>query len=132
MLTEPSVVELAAARMDDATLASLSRRLVDLTALADNTPMFIRAIFGFERLAFSAVGNPALSVAVEMMHWVSVRAQRALTVSALSAHEVVKSNRLTCRRFEEALAAVRSHDAKPLVELGQSICRPSHHLSDRH
>ena len=109
-LIEPSVMELVATRIDKPTLAALSHNLQELKNEADNTHVFIQLYHRLLRDAFSAARNPAISVAADVTYWVFLRGRRALTVSALSVPEVIRSNRRACVAFEAFLAAADRDD----------------------
>jgi hypothetical protein len=47
-----------------------------------------------------------------MLHWVSLRCQLDLTITALAVPEVEQSNRRACQSFRKFLAAAQRRDAK--------------------
>ena len=111
-LIEPSVIELVAARIDRETLVGLSGRLGELERIVEDTPAFIEFFEDLEREALFAARNPAISMATEMMHWVSVRCRPDLTIRALSVPQVVESNRRSCGSFARFVSAAGSGDVK--------------------
>ena len=110
-LIEPPVMKLVAERLDEKTLSTLSERLERVKARVDETPAFVEQFEDLERFAFSAVGNPAISVAVEVTSWVSGRCRTALTVSALTLPQVAGSNHRSCRAFASFISAAKAGDA---------------------
>src|SRR5262249_23081148 len=83
-LIEPSMIELVAARIDDDTVAELADAVGELKGLVDNTIAFMESYEALQHRAFTAASNPAVSVAWEMLHSVSVECRRDITISALS------------------------------------------------
>jgi DNA-binding FadR family transcriptional regulator len=111
-LIEPSVIELMAGRADAETLASLVDRVRKLEELADDTPAFVDYIEDLERHAFAATGNPAVSVALEMIHWVTIRSRRDVLMRAASVPQVIRSNRRAGRTIERCFEAAGRGDAE--------------------
>jgi DNA-binding FadR family transcriptional regulator len=111
-LIEPPVMELVAARIDPAVLSTLPARLAGLKHIADDTPAFIAGFEDLESDVFSGAQNPAISVATAVIHWVSVRCRRDVTIRALSVPQVIKSNRRSCASFAEFVAAADDGDVR--------------------
>ena len=116
-LTEPAVMGLAATRFDQPTLSTLSEGVQVLKGMVDDTPSFVRCFEDLERQAFSAVGNPAISVGVEVMAWVADRCRTALTMRALALPQVARSNRRTCRALEGLIEAAERSDGEAAAEV---------------
>jgi DNA-binding FadR family transcriptional regulator len=111
-LIEPSVIELMARRADADTLASLAERVRKLKELVDDTPAFVDYIEDLERHAFAAARNPAISVALEMIHWVTIRSRRDVLTRAASVPQVIRSNRRACQSIETCVEAAGRGDAE--------------------
>ena len=62
-------------------------------------------------IAFSAVKNPALTVIAEILHWVRVGVDPAVTADAKALPWVSKTNRNAQRFFSEFVAAASGHDS---------------------
>ncbi len=116
-LIEPAVMGLAATRIDQRTLSTLSECVQVLKGTVDDTPAFVKYFEDLERQAFSAVRNPAISVGIEVIMWVADRCRTALTVSALSLPQVTGSNRRTCRSFEGFIEAAKRSDGEAAAEI---------------
>jgi DNA-binding FadR family transcriptional regulator len=110
LLVEPDVVELVAARAPEQVLAELWERAEVLDDLVADTPAFVDYITELERQVFAAAGNPAISVALEMIHWVAIRCRRDILMRAVSLPKVARSNRLTADRMKECLQAAAAGD----------------------
>ena len=109
-LIAPSVVQLVAARIDDATLAEVAVGVRGLEGLVDNTVAFMEAYEAVSARVFASASNPAVSVAWEMLHSVNVECRRDLTISALSQPKVIRGNRLAYAALKAFVAAAEGHD----------------------
>ena len=69
-LIEPSVMELVATRIDKPTLAALSHNLQELKNEAATRLFSSSCIDECSDTTFSAARNPAISVALQIVHWV--------------------------------------------------------------
>ncbi|MCK9930608.1 GntR family transcriptional regulator [Frankia sp. Mgl5] len=83
-LIEPALVELAAARMDQASIPSLRGVVAELTAAAADLdmPRFTAAWPRGTAIIFAGTGNPVLAVIAEIMGWVRVATRPALAMPA--------------------------------------------------
>jgi DNA-binding FadR family transcriptional regulator len=110
LLVEPEVFELVAARAPDRVVADLLARAEALDDVVDDAPAFVDLIAELERQVFAAAGNPALSVALEMIHWVAIRCRRDILMRVVSLPKVGSLNRLTLDRVKECLRAASMRD----------------------
>ncbi|ONH24651.1 FadR/GntR family transcriptional regulator [Pseudofrankia asymbiotica] len=79
-LFEPAMMELAAARIDDGSVAALRVLGAEMAAAADDIPRFSDAWRRAAAVAFGATGNPALSVVAEILQWVRLGTRPAVNV----------------------------------------------------
>jgi len=111
-LVEPSVIELMAGRVGHDDLAAISARVGRLEEMVDDTPAFVVEIGDVERLVFSATGNPAVAVALEMIHWVNVRCRHEVLMRAVSVPQVIRSNRRAIRVLDTCVQAAERGDTE--------------------
>jgi DNA-binding FadR family transcriptional regulator len=122
---EPPAMELTAMRADSDVVRDLSALVQDLQGLAADTLGFADCIGEFNRRAFGATRNIALSVALEILHWVLARCRQEILIRSLSSPQVVEGNRqgsLALATFVEAIArgdgpAAREQWTEQLVAL---------------
>jgi DNA-binding FadR family transcriptional regulator len=112
LLVEPSVIELMATRADPQTLADLSERVATLEEKVESTPAFVDSIADVERRLFAATGNPAIPVALEMIHWVNLRCRQEVLMRAVSMPEVIRSNRRAAKNFRTCMQDAERGDAE--------------------
>jgi hypothetical protein len=62
-------------------------------------------------IAFSAVKNPALTVIAEILQWVRVGVEPAVTADAKGLPWVSKTNRRAQRLFSQFVSAAAGHDS---------------------
>ena len=62
-------------------------------------------------IAFSAVKNPALTVIAEIMHWVRIGVEPAVTADARRLPWVAKTNRNAQRLFAQFISAAAERDS---------------------
>ena len=65
----------------------------ELAACTEDTAAFVTTWREAEKSAFSAVKNPALTVIAEILHWVRVGVEPAVTADAKALPGVARSNR---------------------------------------
>jgi len=109
-LIEPTAVELVATRIGAEAVADLAERVTDLEELVDSTIAFTEAFEDLAQRAVAGAGNPALSVAWEMLHSMNVECRRTLAISALSTPKVTRGNRATQAALARFVAAAERHD----------------------
>jgi DNA-binding FadR family transcriptional regulator len=112
LVVEPSVIELMATRADRETLADLSERVATLEEKVESTPAFVDSIADVERRLFAATGNPAIPVALEMIHWVNLRCRQEVLMRAVSIPEVIRSNRRAAKNFRTCMQDAERGDAE--------------------
>jgi DNA-binding FadR family transcriptional regulator len=114
---EPPAMELMALRADSDVVRDLSALVRDLQRLADDTLGFADCMTEFHRRAFVASRNIALSVALEILHWVLARCRQEILIRSLSSPQVVEGNRqgsLALATFVQAVADGDGPTAKKL------------------
>ena len=111
-LTEPTLMGLAAERIDAPSLERLRSASQLLGAATNDTPLFTNLWTDAELLALGATGNPAITVAVEIIHWVREGCRTELTADALNLPWVERSNRRAQRRLDDVVSAATRSDAQ--------------------
>lgn len=107
---EPPIMEIVAARIGPKPL-KLLRSLDDELALAtDDTDRFVQTWRNSEIGAFAATRNPAITVVAEILHWVRVGVEPAVTAEAHTLPQVARSNRKTQVLFSEFVTAAEQRD----------------------
>ena len=81
-LIEPPVMELIAARIATKPLRELRAVETELARTTDDTAKFVQTWRDGEIAAFSAADNPAITVIAEILHWVRVGIEPAVTAEA--------------------------------------------------
>ncbi|OHV39290.1 MULTISPECIES: FadR/GntR family transcriptional regulator [Pseudofrankia] len=79
-LIEPAMMELAATRIDDGSLAALRSLVAEMATAADDIPRFSDAWRRATAVAFGTTGNPALTVVAEILQWVRLGTRPAVNV----------------------------------------------------
>ena len=115
-LIEPAVMGLMVTRADADAVAELAEEVATLARLVDDTPAFVEQIGRFERLAFAATGNTAITVALEMIHWVNVRARHDVLVRALTTPKLIRTNRRAAEYAAAVVAAAERGDVEGAQE----------------
>ena len=116
VLTEPEFVRRVAARMDAATLHRLRSLSPALERAIVDTREFTRLWYDGEVTMLRATGNPAITVAVEVVHWLRSSCRKEITADALNLPWVERSNRRAKFRFDEVLAAAARSDSQAAFE----------------
>lgn len=111
-LVEPAVMGLMVTRADASTVAGLADEVAILEGLVGDTPAFIDQIARFERLAFAGAGNTAISVALEMIHWVNFRTRHDVLVRAMTTPKVIRTNRRAAQDAASVVAAAEAGDVE--------------------
>jgi DNA-binding FadR family transcriptional regulator len=109
-LIEPSIMGLVASRIGAKQLNVLNTMNSELAAATEDTPRFLTTWRNAEMTAFSAVRNPALTVIAEILHWVRVGVEPAVTADVKGLPGVGKSNRRAQGLFSQFVAAAAAHD----------------------
>ncbi|WP_099021547.1 FadR/GntR family transcriptional regulator [Mycolicibacterium palauense] len=107
----PPIMGLVASRITRCQLGILRRVESELTAATEDTARFITTWREGEMTAFSAVGNPALTVIAEIMHWVRIGVEPAVTADATGLPWVSKTNRNAQRLFARWVSAAAAKDS---------------------
>lgn len=110
-MIEPAVMELTAARIDADLLGILRELEADLAASVGDTPQFMKTLRNAVMVAFAGTRNPALAVVAEMLQWVMVGTEAAVSVGAGSLPWVTTTNRNAHAKLAELIAAFADHDA---------------------
>lgn len=116
-LIEPSIMGLVASRIGVKQLNVLGNMDADLAAAVEDTARFVTTYRDAERVAFSAVKNPALTVIAETLHWVRVGVEPAITADVKGLPWVSKTNRRTQALFSRFVAAAAEHDSDRATEI---------------
>jgi DNA-binding FadR family transcriptional regulator len=111
-LIEPAVMGLVASRIGAAPLERIRQLEPELGASIEDTGRFLRTWEEAAAVAFSATRNPALTVITEILHWVRVAVEPALTADAQALPGVSKSNRKAYALFVELVSALTAHDSE--------------------
>jgi DNA-binding FadR family transcriptional regulator len=110
-MIEPPTIGLIASRVGAKQLDNLRNVEARLAASTDDTPLFITTWRQAEGIAFSAVKNPALTVIAEILHWIRVGVEAAVTADVQDLPWVHKTNRKVQRLFTEFVSAAAEHDS---------------------
>lgn len=110
-LIEPPMIGLVASRMTPTKLRSLEDVNTELAGAVDDTPRFVATLREAAQTALSGVRNPALAVISEIMHWVRVGVEPAVTADAKAIPSVSKSNRNFQRSFARFVDAAADRDS---------------------
>jgi DNA-binding FadR family transcriptional regulator len=110
-LIEPPIAGLIASRVNKSQLTALGDAEADLGAATEDTPQFITAWREAERVTFSAVKNPALTVIAEILHWIRVGLEPAITADVGGLPFVHKTSRKVHRLFAQFVSAAAEHDS---------------------
>jgi DNA-binding FadR family transcriptional regulator len=110
-LMEPPMMGLVAARIGPKQLRTLETMNAALADSIEDTSRFLITLRDAEQLAFSAVKNPALTVISEILHWVRVGVEPAVTADVKAIPGISKSNHNFQMLFSEFVAAGAERDA---------------------
>lgn len=110
-LIEPAVMELAASRIDPESIRALRALEAVLSASTDDIPRFVGAWTQGRAVAFTATRNPALGVIAELLQWVSVGTQPAVTAEAASDLPWVRNTHRMAQLFGELVTAFEAGDS---------------------
>jgi DNA-binding FadR family transcriptional regulator len=110
-MIEPSIIGLAASRIGSKQLKALRSADSELAASTEDTARFVTTWREAEMIAFSAVKNPALTVIAEILQWVRVGVEPAVTADAKGLPWVSKTNRRAQRLFSQFVSAAAGHDS---------------------
>ncbi|WP_099021554.1 FadR/GntR family transcriptional regulator [Mycolicibacterium palauense] len=114
---EPATMGLVASRITARALRALTAVVDQLAATVDDTARFVTTWREAEMAAFSTVKNPALTIIAEILHWVRVGVEPAVTADAENLPWVASSNRNSQRLFVKFLSAAGEHDAPRAAEV---------------
>ena len=81
-----------------------------MSASTDDIPRFVQAWTRGRAVAFTATRNPALAVIAELLQWVSVGSQPAVTAEAASDLAWVRNTHRMARYFGELVTAFAAGD----------------------
>jgi DNA-binding FadR family transcriptional regulator len=116
-LIEPPIVGLIASRVSSRQLVSLHEAEAELGMATEDTPQFITAWREAERITFSAIKNPALTVIAEILHWIRVGLEPAITADVGGLPAVHKITRKVHRLFAQFVSAAAKHDSARASEV---------------
>jgi DNA-binding FadR family transcriptional regulator len=109
-LIEPTIIGLIAARVNAKQLNALHKMEAELAATTEDTARFVTTWRETERITFSTVKNPALTVIAEILQWIRVGLEPAITADVTGLPWVSKTNRRAQRLFAQMVAAAAEHD----------------------
>lgn len=124
-LVEPPMMGLVASRVGPRPLRALEAMAAELEDSIDDTPRFVRTLREAEQLAFSAVKNPALTVIAEILHWVRVGVEPAVTADVKAMPGISKSNRNFQSLFAQFVAAGAVRDPARATEVWTAALEPN-------
>ncbi|HWT48439.1 MAG TPA: GntR family transcriptional regulator [Mycobacterium sp.] len=107
----PAIMGLVASRIGPKQLKVIANFEAKLAAAVDDTEQFVATWFDAEMNAFSAVKNPALTVAGEILQWVRVGVEPAVTADAKSIPGVRATNRHAQALFAKFVSAASEHNS---------------------
>ncbi|HYB80670.1 MAG TPA: GntR family transcriptional regulator, partial [Mycobacterium sp.] len=110
-LVEPPIMGLVASRIGPKQLRALEGMNSELAAATEDTARFVTTWWKGEEVAFSAVKNPALTVIAEILHWVRVGVQPAITADAKRMPGVSTTSRKAQGLFSEFVTAASARDS---------------------
>jgi DNA-binding FadR family transcriptional regulator len=110
-LIEPPTIGLIASRIGTKQLEALRTKEAQLAASVEDTPRFVTTWREAEGIAFSAVKNPALTVIAEILHWIRVGVEPAITADVKDLPGVTKINRWVQRLFAEFVSAASDQNS---------------------
>ncbi|VEG43661.1 transcriptional regulator [Mycolicibacterium flavescens] len=116
-LIEPSIMGLVASRISSKQLKMLALADSELAASTEDTARFVTKLRETQMFAFSVVKNPALTVIAEILHWVQVGVEPAVTADAKGLPWVGKTNRNTQALFSQFLSAASQRDSAHAIEI---------------
>lgn len=107
----PPIMGLVASRINARQLRDLDKVDAELASSTENTGRFVTTWREGETIAFSAVKNPALTVIAEILQWVRVGVDPAITADAKALPWVSKTNRNAQRLFGQLVSAAAARDS---------------------
>ncbi len=116
-LVEPAIMGLVASRIGTKQLKALAVTDSELAATTEDTARFVTKLRETQMLAFAAVKNPALTVIAEILHWVRVGVEPAVTADAKGLPWVSTTNRNTQALFSEFVSAASGRDSARAVDV---------------
>jgi DNA-binding FadR family transcriptional regulator len=116
-LIEPSIMGLVASRIGAKQLNVLNAMNAELAAITEDTARFVTTYREAEKVAFSAVRNPALTVIAEILHWVRVGVEPAITADVKSLPWVGKTNRRAQGLFSRFVGAAAEHESARATDI---------------
>jgi DNA-binding FadR family transcriptional regulator len=109
-MVEPPIVGLIASRASEKQLQQMRSVESELAAATDDVVQFVTTWWEAERITFDAVNNPALTVIAEILRWIRVGMQPAITANVQDLPGVSKGNRSAQRLFAQFVSAAGEHD----------------------
>lgn len=116
-LVEPAIMGLVASRITPRQLKALAVADSELAATTEDTARFVTKLRETQMLAFCAVKNPALTVIGEILHWVRVGVEPAVTADAKALPWVSTTNRNTQALFSKFVSAASERDSARAAEV---------------
>ena len=121
----PAVMGLVASRIGPKQLKLLMNYEVALAGAIDDTEQFVATWYDAETTAFSTVKNPALTVAAEILQWVRVGVEPAVTADAKNMPGVRGTNRTAQALFAKFVSAAAEHDSARATQIWAECLKAS-------
>jgi DNA-binding FadR family transcriptional regulator len=115
-VTEPRLLGLVAQRITPSALTELQKITAALADVASDTPRFTALWGNAEKIMLGETGNPAITVAMELTHWIRSSCRNEVTADAVNLPWVERSNRRATRRLNDVLAAATRCDPDAVFE----------------
>jgi DNA-binding FadR family transcriptional regulator len=109
-MIEPSMIEIAVARADPTSLATLHALAAELAAPGADWPAMLEIWTRARKAAFGAAGNPALTVVAEILHWIRIGAKPDPALTAVADPVWLAETSRLVASFTDLLAAFVSGD----------------------
>ncbi|MCV7399992.1 FadR family transcriptional regulator [Mycobacterium fragae] len=122
-LMEPAIIGLIASRVTVRQIDALHQAEAELAATTEDTARFVTAWREAERITFSAVKNPALTVIAEILHWIRLGLEPAITADVTGLPWVHKINRKVKGLFMQFISAASEHDYARASQLWAQIVK---------
>jgi len=124
-LIEPPMMGLVASRVGPRQLRALETMDRELADSVEDTARFVMTLRDAEQLALSAVKNPALIVTSEILHWVRVGVEPAVTADVKAIPGISKSNRNFQALFSQFVTAGADRDPERATEAWTKALEPN-------
>ncbi len=132
---EPRLLGLVAQRITPGALEVLRTAIEALGEAVSDTPRFTALWGEAESIMLGSSGNPAISVAMELRHWIRNSCTNELTADAVNLPWVERSNRRAALRLNDVVTAAAESDPDAAVTVWTDYVTYTtpffHNLGDR-